>query len=164
MALWWFPRRSRERLTWTNERVVAQGIAQQGRPRLARQIPLASGASAHGSSSRDYALGPVHLPTRNPLRLLRSTGLRFESFGLDLFHQSLQWTPTDLTEVSIVIRHEAPAVADAVDVNVRPSQVAVRFAVAAIANESCFGSHAADTKAVKWQAARKTPGREPAGS
>jgi hypothetical protein len=66
------------------------------------------------------------LPTRNPLRLLRSM-LRFESFGLDLFHQSLQWTPTDLTEVSVVIRHEAPAVADAVDVNVRPSQVAVRF-------------------------------------
>jgi len=68
---------------------------------------------------------------------------RFESLGLDLFHQSLHWTPTDLTEVSVVIRHETPAVADAVDTNVSPSQVIIRFAVAAIANESCFRSHGA---------------------
>jgi hypothetical protein len=76
-----------------------------------------------------------------PLGSLRSALSGFESLGLDLFHQGLQRTPTDLTEVSLVIRHEAPAVADAVDLNVRPAQVAVGLAVTAIANESRFRSH-----------------------
>jgi hypothetical protein len=92
-------------------------------------------------------LGP-----RNPAAViaripLRSVVSHFESLGLDPFHQSLQWTPADLTEVSLVIRHEAPAVADAVDVNVRPAQVAVGLAVAAIANESCFRSHTCGARA-----------------
>jgi hypothetical protein len=86
---------------------------------------------------------PASIPAINDApHFLRSALSGFECrLGLDLFHQSLQWTPTDLTEISLIIRHEAPAVADAVDVNVSPSQVAVRFAVTAIANESCFRSH-----------------------
>jgi hypothetical protein len=61
---------------------------------------------------------PASIPAINDApHFLRSALSGFECrLGLDLFHQSLQWTPTDLTEISLIIRHEAPAVADAVDV------------------------------------------------
>jgi hypothetical protein len=61
---------------------------------------------------------------------------------MDLLHQSLERTPAHLAKVSIVIRHQLFAAGSAVDVNVSPSQVVVRFPEAAIADEGCFCSHA----------------------
>jgi hypothetical protein len=64
---------------------------------------------------------------------------------MDLLHQSLERTPAHLAKVSIVIRHQLLACSGAIDVDVSPSQIVVRFPEAAIADEGCFCSHASRT-------------------
>jgi hypothetical protein len=63
---------------------------------------------------------------------------------VNLLHQSLERTPAHLAKVSIVIRHQLLACGGAIDVDVSPSQVVVRFPEAAIADEGRFRSHASD--------------------
>jgi hypothetical protein len=63
---------------------------------------------------------------------------------MDLLHQRLKKTSADLTEVSIVVRHEPFAVAGAVHADVGPSEVVVGFTEAAIADKGRFCSHTRD--------------------
>jgi hypothetical protein len=60
---------------------------------------------------------------------------------MDLLHQRLQRAPANLAYVSIVVRHELPAIAGAADADVGPSQIVIRFAEAAVANKGRFRSH-----------------------
>jgi hypothetical protein len=60
---------------------------------------------------------------------------------MNLLHQCLQRAPTDFAKISVVVLHELLAVAGAVDADVRPRQIVVRFSQAAIANERRFRSH-----------------------
>jgi hypothetical protein len=63
---------------------------------------------------------------------------------MDLLHQRLERTPANFAKVSIVVGHQLLAAGGAVDVDVSPSQVVVRFPEAAIAHKSSFRSHAPD--------------------
>ncbi len=63
---------------------------------------------------------------------------------MDFLHQRLQRAPADLAQVSVVVRHELLAIAGAVDADVRPPQIVVRFAETAITHKSRFRSHAPD--------------------
>src|SRR5580698_5235635 len=65
-------------------------------------------------------------------------GLRF---AMDLLHQGLHRAPADLAEVAVVVRHQLLAAIDAVDVKMRPSEVAVGFAQATVANVGGPGAH-----------------------
>ena len=60
---------------------------------------------------------------------------------MDLLHQRLQRTPANFAKVSVFIWHKLLAVAGAIDADVCPSQILVRFAKAAIANECRFRTH-----------------------
>jgi hypothetical protein len=56
-------------------------------------------------------------------------------------HQCLKRAPADLAQIPINVRHKLLAIADAIDGNVRPPQIAVRFPEAAIADKGRFGCH-----------------------
>jgi hypothetical protein len=60
---------------------------------------------------------------------------------MNLLHQRLERAPADLAKIAVVVRHELPAAAGAVDTDPRPSKIIVGFAQAAIADEYRFGSH-----------------------
>ena len=60
---------------------------------------------------------------------------------LNFLQGSLQWAPANLAKVPLNIRHQLLAARRAVNGDVRPSQIAVRFAKAGVADIGCFGSH-----------------------
>jgi hypothetical protein len=59
---------------------------------------------------------------------------------MDLLHQRLKWAPADLAEVSLVVRHELPAVARAIHADIGPSEIVIGLAETTIAHEGSFRS------------------------
>jgi hypothetical protein len=63
---------------------------------------------------------------------------------MDFFHQCLERAPTDFAEIPFIVgRYLFPAVC-AIDLDVSPAQVAVRFPEAAITDKCGFRGHARD--------------------
>ena len=63
---------------------------------------------------------------------------------VDFLHQSLQGAPADLAEIPCIVWRELPAAVGAIDLDVSPTQVAVSFPEAAIADKCGFRCHARD--------------------